>query len=329
MSNNQELRDRLSRNGKVLTPHQRQQIADSQQAAVTAVVQQYQASKPQPKTIELNRIDRILVNVPGFVRIISDIGNTLTTVTQSMIPASLPLLLVGLIFAEAERVRYGVALFETHSYLTYLVAYILVIGNAFVELAIQHRHNQAGYIRGTGQQFSLRILLSRIGYLVGFGEQWQPLPKSPAVRLERLQWTLTAAILFLAISGSMTDTIRQADGNWREGIRSIAVDSTLLELMTWTSGLVSAVVIVLLTQIIVAYAYGRASEYFGELVARKDNASGQLDPAIDGWQHELDQAIQATRDQVEREYLLRAISKTEGSTHPKDLTTISQQNGRH
>lgn len=334
---NEQLKELLASNGKVLTEKERQELAEFQTVAVDIVRQQYAVTRPEIQSKAVSGVDRALLRVPAFVNFISDIGNTLTTVTQAMIPASLPFLLVFLIFAEAERVRYGVALFEVHSYLAYIVAYILVIGNAFVELAIQHKHHASGYERTSGYQFSFRIWAARAAYVLGFGENWERREKSPALRLERLQRALTAAILFLAIGGSMTETIQRQDGsNWRQGLVSIAVDSTLLELLTWLSGLVAAVVIVLLAQAIVAYAYGRASEYYFELIQRKAEIEGDSHPDLDRWTVERDQAIKEARQATERELLLKVIAKKGIELHPSGGKTIvvpkaiaPSTNGKH
>ncbi|MEO1440281.1 MAG: hypothetical protein AAFV33_07740 [Chloroflexota bacterium] len=313
---NEALKNLLAENGKTLTSNQRQQIAEAQQQAADIVRQQYDRTRPEPAVKKLNPVERFLMAVPAVVRFISDVGNTLTTITQAMIPAALPLLLVLLVVAEAERVRYGVMLFETHDYLGYIVAYILVIGNAFVELAIQHRHQQAGYGEHREYKWSVRLWASQMGYWFGFGDNWQPTHKSPAVRLERLQVTLTAAILFLAIGGSMRDPISQATGNWREGLVSIATQSTLLEMITWLSGLVSAVVIVLLAQIIVAYAYARAIEYQAELSDMKEAATVENAAEIDHWQQQQAQAVAEARQQAEREMLIKLAARLDVFEQP-------------
>ncbi len=309
MQNNEQLRNILAENGKLLTENERRTIAETQEQAGRIVEQQFEPFRPSEAQQEVGTLERMLLGVPAVVNFISDVGNTLTTLTQAMIPASLPFLLVFLVFAEAERVRYGVALFEVHDYLAYIVAYILVIGNAFVELAIQHRHAASDYQRATGYQFSFRLFARRMGYVFGVGDNWSPMPKSPALRLERLQAALTASILFLAIGGSMTETIERQQGNWRAGFVAIFRDSTLLEMLTWLSGLVAAVVIVLLAQAIVAYAYGRASEYYYELVERRGQLESGASPDLERWQEERHAAVVEAQQQAEREILIRILSK--------------------
>lgn len=321
---NEQLKQMLAENGKILTSTQRQQIADAQQQAAEIVYQQYERNRPEPAVKKLNPVERFLMAVPAVVRFISDVGNTLTTITQAMIPATLPFLLVLLVVAEAERVRYGVMLFETHAYLGYIVSYILVIGNAFIELAIQHRHQQAGGNHQREYQWSIRLWASQMIYIFGVGNNWQARHKSPAVRLERLQITLTAAILFLAIGGSMQEPISQAGGNWREGLVSIATQSSLLEMITWLSGLVSAVVIVLLAQIIVAYAYARAIEYQAELSEMKEAATVENVAEIEAWQQQQAAAVADAQQQAEREMLIKLAARMDifdkpgEPAHPKE-----------
>ena len=108
----------------------------------------------------------------------------------------------------------------------------------------------------------------------------------------------------------MKDTISQQSGNWRAGLVSIAVDSTLLEMLVWLSGLVSAVVIVLLAQKIVAYSYQRAAEYYHDLLERGER---QDTSKLDQWEQERAAAVETARAQVEREILIRELTKREVS----------------
>ena len=163
---NEELRAKLAADGKVLTSKQREQLADQQEAAAEIVRRQYEASRPEIETEQATGLDALLVRIPSVVNAIHDMGNTLTTIAQAIIPSLLPFLLVALIFAEAERVRHGVQLFESYRYLSYIVAYILVLGNAFLELAIQHKRERTGFEEDNRYEFSLRIWGTQLWYLV-------------------------------------------------------------------------------------------------------------------------------------------------------------------
>lgn len=312
---NEQLRERLASAGKTLTERERGRIASAQEAAARIALDQHAATQPETEENRVGPLERFLHAVPSLVGFIADVGDTLTTITQAIIPASLPFLLVLLIFAEAERVRHGVMLFEDYEYLGYIVAYILVIGNAFIELAIKHRHRTHDYHDDAGFQFSFRILAKRLGYIFGMDEDrdndvlWQPRRRSPALKLERLQRWLTLAILALAVGGSMRSQIIDAPGNWRTGALSLATDSSLAEFMTIISGLIAAVVIVLLAQAIVAYSYDRAADYYHELLDRK--AAAGSNPAQEAWQQQREQVASVAREQVEREMLLKLLAKVD------------------
>ncbi|MEO0599102.1 MAG: hypothetical protein AAF126_23535, partial [Chloroflexota bacterium] len=113
-------------------------------------------------------------------------------------------------------------------------------------------------------------------YWFGITDNWQPRHKSPAHSIKVYSRLLTVTILVLALAGSMRDAISQVEGNWVQGIQSIATDSSLSEIVEWSGGLLFALALVVGAQRLTAYIAQRASETNQQAVSADDSSETPL-----------------------------------------------------
>jgi len=298
----EQLRDLLASTGKVLTDKQRSDLADAQQNAADLAAMAMEHDKPQDA--ELTGLDALLVKIPAFVKVVQDMSDAIIVMVRMLIIFGIPVVLALALYVEAQRVFYGMKLFEVHDDLARIGAWFLVISNVLIELVIQYIYQREGYKPERRKKASLRLFFRRVGYWLGVGE-WKPKEHSPARTFEEVLWLVTVGILLLAIGGSMTDALQQLQGNWVQGFRSIATESTALEMVTWSSGFVFAVVVVKVSQALTSYVSVRAVEFGAELIQRADQAANG---ALDEWLHHRERAIDQARERVEREYLLKYLA---------------------
>jgi hypothetical protein len=309
--NNEKLKAELAARGKVLTDSQRAKIAEQQRLESARIRAEFEASAPTIDTTK-TALDRALERVPALVAVIQDIGDTVLTVSRSIIVSLLPVVLALALYVEAQRVQHGLMLFETSYDLAVLGAWFLVFANLLLELVIHWKNITAGYSPERKTKRSLRIFWRNARYFIGLDEQWTEKHHGPAHRYEIVLSVVTMAILALAIAGSMTDALRAQSGNWLEGFIAIFTVSTLLEMVTWGSGLLFALTVVKVSQALTSYVAGRSMEFAYELVKR---ATPELHPALQAHQAALEAAIEDSRAAIEREHLLAALAKAEGNNN--------------
>src|SRR5258706_2325097 len=121
---------------------------------------------------------------PKVLKAMLGLSDVLIVFAQTALIAGVPILLIMLLMVEQQRVDHGMALFEVTGPLASFSAIVLVLANLVFELLISWRDNQAGYTEPPKHEFSLRILASRVAYMLGRSSDWQPRPKSPAQRFK-------------------------------------------------------------------------------------------------------------------------------------------------
>jgi len=173
-------------------------------------------------------------------------------------------LILGLVaVVELFRVAHGVQLFEVSSWLAYAGAGTLVLLNLTLEFLITYVEARAGYHPPAKTDFSLVTVWRRLRYVTGFvpeGVLWEAREKSPAHPYRQFLKVLTWGILFLAVAGSMEGTIAQQPGTWFEALIAIFTESSLSDMMTWVSGLIFAVIVVLGAQHLTRHIAHKAGE---------------------------------------------------------------------
>lgn len=275
-----------AQHGIVLTAKERAQIGTVQRAARD----EWEALHPEAPTPPPSFADRFNVFYPKFLRFIVGLGETMLTLSQTVLTAlGVPVVLVLLLIVEHQRVVHGIELFETDSSLAGFAALALVLLNLVLEFLTHYIEHQHGYTPDRENRWSFRIWRQNAGYTIGFGEKWTARPLSPAARYKRLLSLVTFSILALALVGSMKSVIEDYTVAWHLAIAEIIEQSDLLTIMTWAGGLLFAAAAVLSAQGLSRYVALRCVEI---LAAMHDAESVQsaVEQAAPGYQVDVDRA---------------------------------------
>lgn len=198
---------------------------------------------------------------PAFLRFLVGMSEVLYTTSQTIIVSfGVPVVLGLLLVVEHERVKHGIALFESSPSLASFAAWSMVILNLVLEFTVHHVEAKAGYKQVAAQQASLRLKLAALAYWLGISRRWQPIALSPAYRYKKLLKLVTFTILALALAGSMRTTINVQTGAWYTALANVATQSTLAEMSTWLGGLLFALAAVVGAQGLTAYLAVRVAE---------------------------------------------------------------------
>lgn len=223
--------------------------------------EQLHLHREQAKSFATRWIEAFNRNYPKFLDFLLRAGDVVMTLMQTVIVAlGNPLILLFLLGVEHERVRHGIALFESTSNLATFGAWAIVLLNLTLEFTIHYVEAQAGYKHDTQKRFSFKLLKSDLQYLLGSGD-WHVRELSPAQPYRKLSRLVTTTILILALAGSMREAIAQKGSLvWYESLWSIAADSSLLEMSTWLSGLIFAFAAVVGVQKTASYIAVKCAE---------------------------------------------------------------------
>lgn len=197
-----------------------------------------------------------------FTEMMHNTSGALMLGGQTLISAFFVIVILILVLAvEIQRVAHGILLFEKSTNLAYLGAFVLVMMLLTLEFVIHYVESKTGYHQDRKSDFSLRLFARWLGYFLGGGNEWTAHLKSPAHSIKSYSRLLTLTILALALGGSMSDTLATVQGNWMSGIQTIALESSLLEIVEWSGGLLFALALVIGAQRLTAYVAQRAAEY--------------------------------------------------------------------
>lgn len=212
-------------------------------------------------------VDRFNKAYPKFLAALHGMGDvSITLVHTTLVGPGVLLMLIMLLIVEQQRVFHGVSLFEAHPALAAFSAWALVILNLSLELLISYVEHRAKWVEPPKHQFSLVLFARRLAYIAGRTTDWQPLPKSPAIRFRTVLRIVTFSILIIALAGSMRSVIERTEGNWLKALWIAVSDSTLLDMATWAGGLLYAFAAVWGAQALSQYAARKAIE-IGALLA--------------------------------------------------------------
>jgi len=196
-----------------------------------------------------------------FTELMHNISGGLMLLGQTIISAFFVLVILWLVLdVEIKRVAHGIELFEASPELANKGAFVLVMMLMTLEFVIHYIEAKHGYHEPKKERFSFRLWLRKFDYLWGEKETWEAQYKSPAHDIRNYAKLLTRTILALALGGSMSSTIAGIDGNWVQGIQSIIFDSSLIEIVEWSGGLLFALALVIGAQRLTSYVAQRASE---------------------------------------------------------------------
>lgn len=268
-----------AKNGILITAEDRARIANLQQAEMQRLqaLNTAQSSKGWQQDIvaSFNRA------YPAFLKALVGIGDVMLTFSQTAIVAfGVPIVLILLLIVEQQRVVHGIGLFEVDFHLASFAAWAMVILNLIMEFLVHHVEEREGYIQQAEYVFSLRLWFNRVRYVIGFGDDWQPYPQSPAQRFRRILNLITFTILALALAGSMRPIIAQMSGAWYEALAAIVTRSTLAQGFTWLGGLLFAGAAVLSAQGLSRYVAIRCVEIVRVMRTSAPDRDEQINEAL-------------------------------------------------
>lgn len=222
---------------------------------------QHQIERQQVVTSKAAKgwVDRFNRFYPKFLEALLGIGDVLITAAHTILIAfGIPILLVALMTVEQQRVYFGAMLIDGREALAIGVSWVLVLANLVAELIIHWEEHRKDWKEPDRYDFSLRLFLQQIGYVLGLNTNWKPRKKSPAFWARVILRFITLTILMLAIAGSMRDAMSTTGGaTWYEAIAYIFTRSSLLQMVTWIGGLA------------LAFTFVTAAQGFSQYVAKK------------------------------------------------------------
>lgn len=228
----------------------------------------------------------------ALLKTLRRLSGLLDTLVQTLIVTfGVALVLVLLLVVEQRRVTNGILLFEYEKSLAHFASFSLVILNMTLEFLVHHVEPS----EERSYRWSLRLWWRNVAYIVGIGKDWQPVEHSPARSLRRLQVLVTFAILSLALAGSMQDSMREQPGAWYIALKSILLESTLLQITSWLGGLLFTAAAVMATQRITAYLAVRTREIYQQIGFEEKPATGRFIVTCDHpnckWRGEYDNEL--------------------------------------
>lgn len=197
---------------------------------------------------------------PDLIRALHALGDVVMTLAQAaLVSLGVPLLLCLLLYVEVQRVKYGIALFEVHPDLAVLGAWALVLANLSIEFLIHYVEKKSGYEPDRAVAWSLRLVAQDMKYRLGIGS-WRPRVLSPAHSQRVALRLVTFTILSLALAGSMQSVMAEQSGAWYAAALAIVTNGSLIEITTWSGGLLFTFAAVRLAQVMTSYIAQRVSE---------------------------------------------------------------------
>lgn len=187
---------------------------------------------------------KIYPKLISFLVMLSD--SILILVRTLIVTIGVPITLVFIMFVETERVAHGIEIFEANANMASLASWVLIILNMVLEFLIVYKEHSSGYSQPTKYRWSLKMFFKNLVYRFGFHKENEE--RSPAYAFEFVLFAVTFGILFLALLGSMKGELERYDTTWHQTLLSILTQSTLIELLTWTSGLIFAFTLVISAQ---------------------------------------------------------------------------------
>lgn len=255
--------------GLILTPSDRAKVAATQKAELARLME-LEANEAEKRSW----VDTFNQFYPRFLEALYAVSDVLLTLAQTIIVAfGIPATLVLLLVVEHQRVMHGIQLFEIDMNLASFFGLALVVLNLVLEFQIHYVEQRAKYEAARDTRWSFKLWRQNMAYRLGISKQWQPQLLSPAARYRRLLRLVTFTILALALAGSMKAAIQSQDGAWYQALAAIVTQSKLIEMATWSGGLLAALAAVLAAQGLSRYVALKCAE-----IAVGMGKHQQLDP---------------------------------------------------
>lgn len=205
---------------------------------------------------------------------------------------ALPVAILGLAYAEIQRVSLGVGLFDAPR--AGLMA-VVTVSTYLILLVVQA--GMSAQRPGTARPvWSFRLFLGQVGYILGISRRWEPRQRTQdqllGLAISRLGWL----IILLGTAGSLKDELSNASGAWHTAISHIILDSDLITFLSLLGG-------VSLTAGLLAglhFSVGLAFNQWQKLIPESgaDFLAGSAD-------------YSAEQDEAERQFLLSLLQKSQ------------------
>ena len=228
--------------------------------------------------------------------VIQSAGNAILLVVMLLLSyVALPVAILGLAYAEIQRVSLGVALFDPpRAGLMALVA----VSSYLILLVVQaaNRHNAPDTQRPL---WSLRLWASQTAYTLGIRRQWVAQYQTEGQRLHKAIARLGWLIILLGTAGSLADELAATSGAWYEAIGNIVLHSDLMTFLALAGGISLTAGLLAALHFAVGLAYSKWMQIM------PDGGADFLADSFDTSESE---------DRAELHYLLSLLQKTQDNS---------------
>lgn len=196
----------------------------------------------------------------AFERFIIATGNTLVEALMLVLSYVMPpIAILGLTYAEIQRVALGVALFDSPRAM--MLAVVMVA--SFVTLTVIRAGMVARQSDHARPVWSLRLWLSGVAYTLGVG-RWKQRNRTDVQKLDTVIGRLGLLIVVLGTAGSMQSKLAVMPGTWWRGLIAIFTESTLIDFLAFMGGFLLTAALLSAVPYTVEYVYGRFSRLVPE-----------------------------------------------------------------
>lgn len=220
---------------------------------------------------------------------------------QAISAVLLPLGILGLAYAEIQRVRAGIAVFEP----VYAGTLAVVVIAMYLVLLVVRAHLETVSSGSTAKTVgSLRLVWRGLLYRVGVGVDGRKWEARKQTRVQQAQGAARVGfgvVMLLGTMGSMQDEIARIGGNWIDAIYQVITGASLSEAATYAGGVGLTFALLTATHWAVSYAYEQFARIRPEVV-RNENTTQQR--------------TAAAADDAERLYLITKIEKKRTKADP-------------
>jgi len=169
----------------------------------------------------------------GLEALVVSVGNALVLGLMLVISYVLPpVAVLGLAYAEIQRVGLGVALFDPPR--SSLMAVVSV--STYLALLVVQASRHARAEQAPRPIWSARLMARRVGYMLGIGRAWKPRGETSDQQLHAAITRLGWLIIALGTAGTLQTKLATYSGAWHEALRDIVTGSDLVTALAIAGG---------------------------------------------------------------------------------------------
>lgn len=185
-------------------------------------------------------------------RFIVSVGNALVLALMLVLSYVLPpVAVVGLGYAEVQRVALGVALFDApRAYLMSITSVSAYLGLLVVRASMTRQQQHTHY------RWSLRLVFQQLGYALGLG-RWTPAAQTDAQSLDRAITRLGWLIISLGTVGTLETELLSFNGVWYRALYNIAATADLVTFLALIGGCMLTAGLLAAMHFLVTFTHGK------------------------------------------------------------------------